>query len=161
MKTCPNCGMNLEDGVSFCTGCGFSFVAQAAPAYQYNAPPVTPQPVVDPFDHTADFDAKDVSENKVIAMLPYLSGWIGIIIALLAINHSDYVAFHLKQALKIQVVSTLLVIFTVLLCWTFIVPIAGSICYVILFVLKIIMFVNVCKGKAKECPIICKFSFLK
>lgn len=155
MKTCPNCGMNLDDNMAFCTSCGFNFEAQA-PAGQY-----TPQPVADPLDHTAEFDPKDISENKVVAMLLYLAGWIGIIIALLMSNNSPYVAFHLRQALKIQVCSMLLSIIAVVLCWTFIVPAAAGVCFIILFVLKIIMFVNICKGTAKECPIICNLGFLK
>ena len=38
----------------------------------------------DPYDHTSEFTAKDISDNKVIAMLVYLMGTIGIIVALLA-----------------------------------------------------------------------------
>ena len=47
----------------------------------------------DPFDHTSEFSAKDVSDNKVMAMLMYLMGTIGIIIALLAGTNSPYVGF--------------------------------------------------------------------
>ena len=78
MKNCPNCGNPCDDGAAFCNKCGAPF---GAPNYQA-------QPMFDPADHTAEFDPADISENKVIAMAPYLMGWVGIIVALLAINNS-------------------------------------------------------------------------
>jgi len=85
-------------------------------------------------------------------------GWIGIIISLLAVNNSAYVAYHVKQALKLQVVSIL----SIVLC---IVPILGwlayAVCAVIVFVLTIMGFFQVCSGKAKELPILKKLAFLK
>ena len=74
MKNCPKCGKPFDDNVAFCDACGTPL--NGAPA------PVAAVPVVDPTDHTAEFDPKDISENKVLAMVPYLMGWIGIIIAL-------------------------------------------------------------------------------
>lgn len=160
MKTCPKCGANFDDNAVFCAMCGYRFDggdSQQQQGYNYDYPNNT----VDPYDHTSNFTAEDISDNKVLAMMPYISGMLGIIIALLAINHSAYVAFHIKQALKITVITALLTIATALLFWTVLVPIAAAICYVIIFVLKIMMFVYVCKGKAKEVPIICKLGFLK
>lgn len=119
------------------------------------------QPYYDPKDHTGEFDAKDISDNKVMAMMPYLMGTVGIIIALLASRDSAYTAFHVRQALKITVVSALVGIITALLFWTVIVPIAGGICLVILFVVRIICFFQICSGKAKEPAIISSFGFLK
>lgn len=94
-------------------------------------------------------------------MLPYLMGTIGIIIALLACRESAYTYFHVRQALKITVCTILVTIITVVLFFTMIVPIAGGICAVILFVVKIICFFQVCFGKAKEAPIVSSFGFLK
>lgn len=119
------------------------------------------QPYVDPKDHSAEFQPKDISDNKVIAMLPYLLGILGTIIALLASKESDYVAFHVRQGLKILVVEVLLGLITVVLCWTVIVPVAAAVCTVILLVVRIISFVNVCNGQAKEPAIISSFGFLK
>ena len=119
------------------------------------------QPYVDPKDHTVEFDAKDISDNKVMAMLPYLMGTIGIIIALLACRESAYTYFHVRQALKITVCTILVTVITAVLFFTVIVPIAGGICAVILFVVKIICFFQVCSGKAKEAPIVSSFGFLK
>jgi uncharacterized membrane protein len=115
----------------------------------------------DPYDHTADFDPRDISDNKVIAMLIYLMGIVGIVIALLSQNNSPYVAFHLRQALKIMVVSTLAVFIIAMLCWTVIVPLAGVCFIAALFVVKIICFFDICKGKAREPHIIRNFDFLR
>lgn len=129
------------------------------PVYQQ---PVYPQqPAYDPADHTAEFDPEDVSQNKVIAMAAYILGTVGIIIALLAAPQSKYAAFHSRQALKLDIVSTLLLIVSAVLAFTFIVPIAGAVCIAILFVVRIICFFQVCSGKAKDAAIIGKLPFLK
>ena len=94
-------------------------------------------------------------------MLVYLMGSIGIIIALLASRNSKFVDFHLRQALKFLVVEILIGLITVVLCWTIIVPIAAGIMYVVLTILEIICFFQVCSGKAKEAPIIRSLNFLK
>ena len=151
MKICPNCGAQLDDGAMFCSGCGYNFAA-GQPQY------ARPAAAYDPFDHTAEFDPKDISENKVLAMAAYVLGFVGIIICLLAINNSKYVAFHVKQAIKLTICLTI----SALLC---IIPILGWLAYaviaVICLVVDIIGFFNVCNGKAKELPIVCKLGFLK
>ncbi|MBE7092129.1 MAG: zinc-ribbon domain-containing protein [Clostridiales bacterium] len=160
MKNCPNCNTQLNDDAVFCTNCGKQ-LAQA----QY-----APQP--DPYDHTAEFDEKDISENKVISMLVYLMGWIGIILALLGSNTSKYAAFHVRQALKFVVVETLIPIVLAVGVVVNIIPFLGTIIYglafivamvlyIIFFVVKIICFFQICKGQAKEPAIIKKLDFLR
>lgn len=149
MKFCSHCGTQCEDNAVVCPACN----------QPLNAAPFVPN--LDPNDHTAEFSAKDISDNKVVAMLPYLLGVAGLIIALLMSGSSDYIKFHVRTALKFTVVETLLGIVTLLLCWTFIVPIAAGVCFVILFVLRIIAFFQICNGKAKDPAIISGFGFLK
>ena len=92
---CPKCGSEMADGSAFCTKCGASLAAGA----QQGMPQGNPNPqgmpygnpnpqmnngmpqqqYYDPKDHTAEFNPKDISDNKVMAMLPYLMGTIGII----------------------------------------------------------------------------------
>ncbi len=146
MKICPKCNSQVDDNAAFCNNCGTPF----ANAQYY-----------DPYDHTAEFDAKDISENKVISMLVYLMGAIGIVIALLASNTSPYAAFHVRQALKFTVVEILAAICAALLFWTFIVPIAYGIFVIVLLVIKFICFFQICGGKAKEPAIIRSFTFLR
>lgn len=148
MKVCMNCHLTYDDAAQVCAQCGNPLT------------PVTPQKV-NLTDHTAEFDAADISENKVLAMVPYLMGWIGIIIALLASGSSPYTAFHVKQALKIQVCTSLLAILAPLSAITVIGPFVCGICIIILMVVNIISFFSVCSGKAKEPAIVCNLKFLK
>ena len=151
MKFCPNCGTQMEDNAAFCPKCGV----------QPNAAPNMTYAPVDPCDHTAEFDPQDISDNKVYAMLVYLMGTIGIIIALLAAQNSRFVAFHVRQALKIVAVNLLMGIISAVLIWTFIVPIAAGVMAVVFWVIKIICFFQVCSGKAKEPAIIRSLGFMK
>ena len=173
---CKYCGKVLQDGeICSCpqaqaeaAGSYAQGPQQPPPNYnqQYQPPQPPPyqqyaQPMYDPFDHTAEFDPKDISDNKVFAMLVYLMGTIGIIIALLASHASPYTMFHVRQGLKITVVNMLLAIVVLVLFWTVLVPIVCGIMFVVLFVVNIICFFQVCSGKAKEPAIVCKLGFLR
>lgn len=177
MKFCPQCGSQLDDNATFCFHCNTDLThgdsngnqANGQPQgnnqqpYQQPQNPYYNQPYqqVNPYDHTAEFDPDDISENKVIAMLPYLMGVMGIIIAAIMSRDSKYLSFHIKQALKLTVASTLCSIIALVLCITIIVPIAAVICLIIISVLRIIQFFSICSGKAKEVPIIRGLGFLK
>lgn len=158
MKICPNCGAQLADTAMFCGNCGTTVGAPTGGGAPVYAPPA---PMYDPYDHTSEFEAKDISENKIIAMLVYLMGWLGILIALLAAPTSKYAAFHLRQALKFTVVEILMGLITAFTFWTIIVPIVAGVMYVVLFVIKIIAFFQICSGKAKEPAIIRSLGFLR
>ncbi len=147
---CSKCGAQLNEGVAFCPSCGTP--TSGGPQ---------PQVYVDPTDHTAEFSANDISDNKIFAMLPYIMSVIGVIIALLASGESPYAKFHVRQSLKIDVVMMLAAAVTVLLSWTCIVLIVGVVAIVALTVIRIICFVQVCQGKAKEPAIIKDLKFLK
>lgn len=140
--------------------------AYGQPGAAYNAggaynPNGTYVPPVNPYDHTADFDQKDISDNKVLCMLPYLMGWVGILLALVAAKDSPYVSFHVRQALKIEVTQILLLFIAGILFITFVIPIACGVCIGILFVLRIISFFQICSGKAKEVAILRSFAFFR
>ena len=94
-------------------------------------------------------------------MIPYLMGWIGIIITLLAGGKSPYASFHVRQALKIQICNALLGIAASILAITIIVPLAAAVCMLILGIVNIICFFHVCAGKAKEPAIVSGLGFLK
>ena len=163
MKICPNCHAQLDDSSIFCASCGPHFGAVPPPqqflSQQFSVPLLTAfAPAYDPYDHTAEFDPKDISDNKVFAMPCYLMDFIGIIVALLATHSSKYTMFHVRQALKITVVSILSVFFLII---PFLGWIAFPILLGIIWVIKIISFFQICSGKAKEPAIIRSFGFLR
>ena len=162
MKNCPHCGAQLNDDSVFCPNCGQNVNPQTAAPQQ---PTYTPRAGRLPYDHTHEFNRRDISDNKVIAMLVYLLGPVGILIALLASSNSPYVAFHLRQALKITVVETLMPIVAALLSCTVILAFvaipAWGILTIAFFVIRIICFFQICSGKAVEPAIIRNLDFLK
>lgn len=169
MKTCPKCNTQLSDDAMFCTNCGTSF-QNANPQPQQNAYQNTQQtytqpvaPVVNVYDHTAEFDPQDVHDNKIFAILCYIMGIVGVVVALLARNsvNSPYLSFHIKQSLKISITAVLVSIISVILAWTCIVFIAGMVCNVILEVVAIICFFQTCSNKSVEAPIVRSLPFLK
>ena len=177
MTLCPFCNTYVDDSASVCPNCGNAlssvksadnsgqpnYGAEQPPYgnqynYQQNQPPMVQY---DPSDHTTEFSVKDISDNKVIAMLVYLLGTVGIFLALIGSKESPYVAFHVRQAMKIKVCEILLSIGSILLCWTGLVPLAAFVCSIILLVLTILAFFQICGGKAKEPAIIKNLKFLK
>ena len=170
MKICPNCNVELSDEAAFCKSCGTQ--VGGAQGANPNPPQYNYAPAYNPYDHTAEFDPKDISDNKVFAMLVYLMGVFGIIIALLAGQKSDYVMFHVRQGLKLTAVSLLAGIVAALSLVVAIIPILGwLVCglvwlgYLVLscaiFVIQIICFFQICSGKAKEPAIVRNLPFLK
>ena len=158
MKICPNCNAQLNDEAVFCPSCGQNMQPQNHAPTQ---PTYTPRAARVPYDHTHEFNRKDISDNKVIAMLVYLMGAVGILIAALLASNSAYAGFHVRQALKITVAETLMWIVAGLLCWTFIVPIAAACISLALVVIRFICFFQICSGKAVEPAIIRDLNFLK
>lgn len=169
MKQCPNCRNQISEEASFCPVCGtaidaiHSFPEPYPPQQPVTPPPVyvPPVPKINPFDHTKEYLEKDIADHKLHCMLVYLFDFIGIIIALLAAKESEYTQFHIRQSLKFCVLEALLAALTVLLCWTYIVPILSLIALIVLLVIKFISFTQVCGGKAVEPVLIRNLKFLK
>ena len=155
MKQCPHCGSLLVDDAIVCTNCGLALSGEQQEYYTqdfYSA--------VSSYDHTQEFSDADVSDNKVACMAAYLMGVLGLIIASLVGKDSKYVAFHIKQALKITVLGIILFLFGVVFVWTFIIPMVVIVCLIILFVLRLIAFFQVCRGKAYEPSIVRDLNFI-
>lgn len=169
MKICPNCHNQAGEDALSCPVCGTTLDTFCQPDVQYfkqeneikQTPTVIPSvPVRDPRDHTGNFDPDDIAVNKLICIIVYLLDFAGVIIALLMAPNSNYTRFHIRQSLKFTVLEVLILLAALLLCWTFLIPIVGLICLVILIVLKFLCFINVCQGKAKDAPIISSIKFL-
>ena len=154
MAHCTKCGAQMEDNAQFCPACGASVnggaQAPAQAALRFS-PGIIPLSLTNRTSPTTRF--------WLCSAISW-AGW-GIVLQLLASNNSPYVRFHMRQALKLLVVNTLMGIVAVVLVFTFIVPIAAAIMYVVFMVISIICFFQVCQGKAVEPAIIRSLGFLK
>ena len=164
MKICPTCNMQLDDNAVFCRNCGTRVSPKEEPAstsgyergyYQPSTPESTP------WDHTGEFEAKDIAEHKLLSMLIYLTGILGVILVLLTRTDSPWLRFHLRQGLKFLVADALLATAAAILCWTIIAPFCAAAAMVVLYVIRIICFFQVCGGKAVEPAILRSIGFLK
>jgi uncharacterized membrane protein len=176
MAYCPNCGQPLDENTNVCTSCN----AQAEQsASNENTQKSTSQAsffqkLTDTPDSTTDYDAKDVADNKIMALLSYLG--ILVLIPMFAAQNSKFARYHVKQGFNLflayiayAIVNYLLGMIRVtryvwgipyrttpgiivFICWLIGIP---------LFVLSILGIINAVQGKAKELPIIGKFKILK
>ncbi len=99
-------------------------------------------------DHTNKYEADDIAQNKSIAMLCYLMGPFGIIMAGLLSQTSPYAMFHVRQSTRFLVLNMLCVFAMSILFWTFIVPIAAGILLLAIFIAQIVTVVQIAQGKA-------------
>lgn len=168
MAFCGKCGTQVEDGKGFCPSCGAQVGApaqQAAPTQQ-NASEQTSfsaEKIEETFknlnntpDTTSEFDAADIEANKVMAILAYIG--ILVLIPLLAAPNSKFAKYHTNQGFILFLIgiATAIVGF---------IPILGAIIGAIVglctLVLAVIGIINAANGKAKELPIIGKYTLLK
>ena len=173
---CKYCGKALQDGeICSCPQAQAEAAAPGQPQYKPPQPPQPPQPQYQPpqqqyqqpasapnaSDHTAEFDPKDISDNKLFASLGYLFGIIGIIVMMLINPSSPFVRFHMREAVKFAVADGLVAIATVVLSIIIIGALLGPIAMLVLYVIKIICIFQTLSGKAKEAPLLSSISFLK
>lgn len=123
--------------------------------------------VTDTADTTAEFDPNDINQNKIMAILAYFG--ILVVIPIFAAKESKFARFHANQGLvlfiasvaywiMLEIIKSIIVsISTGLLLITTILGLT----YLVFLVLGIMGIVNAATGKAKELPIIGKFSLLK
>ena len=137
MAFCPNCGSQIPEGGDTCPNCGTSFAAVRA-AFAF-----------DPKDHTAEFEAKDISDNKIFVAAAYLLIPFGLIYALVVSQKSPYTLFHVKQVLKISLCEIpyhlLMGLFFAI--WGWLVPAIG---YIVLIFVRLAFYFQAANGKAKE-----------
>lgn len=169
MKQCPKCHTVLADNATFCTGCG-TRMAPAVPNQNVYAPVGRKRG-----DRTAEFNPGDIAANKAPAMLVYLAGWLGIIVAMLKKEDSAYLKFHIDQALKLKVLSTLLLIIAApiyilldmiptLISFRFVYVLPNIVVLAVVIteiVIRILFFAQVSSGKAVESSLTNSMSFLK
>ena len=130
MKYCPHCGAEIADDVRFCPTCGKETVITV---------PVSTDP---------QFDAQDIADNRMLAMLGYLT--MGVL-PMLGARNSAYAMHHTNQALWIFIGS-------LLCCLVCIIPILGwlvaAIGSLFLLVCEIIGIVRALKGSGAYLPFV-------
>lgn len=129
MKYCPHCGAEIADDVRFCPTCGKETVVVVA-------------------DATPVFDAKDIEDNRMLAMLGYLT--MGVI-PMLGARNSAYAMHHTNQALWIFIGSLLCGLVCIIPVLGWIVAAVGSL---FLVVCEIIGIVRALKGSGAYLPFV-------
>lgn len=87
---------------------------------------------------------QDHGDQKALAIVGWILGWIGLVIALLAGDRDDpFLKFWLNQMLVFD-------LFALLGC----IPLIGWVWAVVMFVLWVITLVRICKGETTPVPII-------
>ena len=114
-------------------------------------------------DTTAEYDPADIEQNKVMAILAYLS-WL-VLIPIFAAKESKFARFHANQGLVLAIAE--------IICWVVLgilsgIPFIGwifglveTLFSLVCLVFAVIGIVNAANGKAKELPIVGKYRILK
>ena len=104
-------------------------------------------------DTTAEFTTEDIENNKVMAILAYIS--ILFLIPLFAAKESKYARFHTNQGIILFIVSFVLGFITGFIgLIPFIGMLISTVVNIVTFILMVIGIVNAATGKAKKLPVI-------
>ena len=130
MKYCPHCGAEIADDVRFCPTCGKETVITV---------PVSTDP---------QFDAQDIADNRMLAMLGYLTCGI---LPMVGCRNSAFAMHHVNQALWLFIGSILcgIVCIIPLLGW-----LVAGIGGIALIVFEIIGIVRALKGSGAYLPFV-------
>lgn len=186
MAFCSNCGQKLDDNTNICPSCSVQEEqatttenTQGANTQGANTQGAASQPNVfqklnDTSDTTSEYDSKDIENNKILALLSYLS--ILVLIPMFVAPNSKFARYHVKQGFTLFLAYIGLAIVNFLLgfikttkyVWGIpyqttpgIVVFIGWLLSIPLLILSILGIINAVQGKAKELPIIGKFTILK
>ena len=97
MAYCQSCGVELEEGVKFCTSCGEPVKTETTTA------PVedTAEGEVEPADHGESQSVAGDLEPNVAAALSYLLGFVTGLIFFLVEEDDEFVRFHAAQSMVV------------------------------------------------------------
>lgn len=167
MYTCKKCGTQFEEDGNFCPSCGTPKGAEPAqaPVEEKKDFAAKVTELNNTADTTAAYDQADIANNKAMAILAYFGPLV--LIPILAAKESKFARFHSNQGLVLMLAAIAYSIAT---------SIAGiilsairlgfvssilSILSIAFTVLAVIGIINAANGRAKELPIIGKFTILK
>ena len=157
MAFCPKCGKEVAEDAKFCNACGASLQAEVKEEVQTEpAAADKAKELLDTPDLTAEFDPSDIEANKAFAILAYIGLlWL---VPLLAAPNSKFAKFHTNQGLVLWIASMIVSAVAIIPILGWIAAFVGGI---ITFILMIVGIINAGSGKAKQLPIIGKFTLLK
>jgi len=165
MKYCTKCGAQLKDDAKFCADCGTPCSANAGNAGETFTQSF--KNLNNTSDSTAEFDSKDIEENKAMGIFAYLSFLV--LIPIFAAKTSAFARYHSNQGLVLfivtvaySIVSGILNSLILAISWrlyflTSIISMVG----IVFTVLAIIGVVNAYKGEKKPLPVIGGINILK
>ena len=168
MKYCANCGNQIQDGVKFCPACGGNTgAASAQPQGAGFTDKIRGMNTT--ADTTGHYDAKDIADNKVMAILSYF-GFL-CFIPLLAAPNSRFARFHANQGLILFICEVAFGIVYAILTSIFwgigawglahTISVILGILWLIPAIVAVIGIINASQGIAKELPLIGKFKIIK
>lgn len=178
MSFCTKCGTEIKEEASFCANCGAPVNGEnsqtkaesfGTSADGFNA---AVNQFTETTDRTAEFEATDISNNKVYAVLSYI-GFL-VLVPLIAAPNSKFARFHANQGLVLLigevayniVRNVLLFVLSAVLfgpariLYTVVKAVTGilSLAFAVLSILGII---NAAQGRAKDLPVVGKIHLLK
>ncbi|HHV09622.1 MAG TPA: zinc-ribbon domain-containing protein [Clostridiales bacterium] len=178
MAFCVNCGTQMDENTKVCPSCGTE-AGQSPAAGNPVPPPSASQPNLfqklnDTAETTAEYDPKDIADNKLMAALSYIG--ILVLIPWLAAPNSRFVRYHARQGLTLFIAYIAYFVIRFLLGLIKTTRYAWGIPYqttpgiilfiswligIPLFILSVIGIINVIQGRAKELPVIGKLNIVK
>lgn len=169
MAFCYKCGSEVEENVKFCSKCGADLEnPQGTPASDAatNFNDVVNN-ITKTEDTTAEFNAEDIKNNKILALFSYIG--ILFLIPMLAAKDSKFARFHVNQGIVLFLFDAIWAVTDLILSLilgkivfvSFIYGILSSVVSLAFLALAILGIVNACTGKAKKLPIIGIITFIK
>ncbi len=147
-KSCPACGAAVES------------TQDSNESNEQDKVKAAFEKINDTADTTADYDSKDIDDNKVMGVLAYIG--ILFLIPLLAAPNSKFARFHTNQGLILFIADVVLGAAAKLVSF---IPVVGWVISIAVGVVglafMILGIVNAANGKAKELPLIGNFKLLK
>lgn len=154
MSYCKKCGAEIQDGVKFCPSCGTA-TDEATGETSGKSFADSVANLNNTADTTAEFDAKDIEDNKVMALLSYIGPLF--LVPMLAASNSKFARYHANQGLVLFLAELILSAVSWVLNFipiSFVWWLFGSVSGLASLIYLILGIYNAVSGKAKELPLI-------
>ena len=174
MAFCYKCGSEVEENAKFCAKCGADLEnPQEIPASDAAKTDFTDviNNITETEDTTAEFDAKDIENNKILSLFSYL--WILFLVPMFAAKESKFARFHVNQGIVLFIFNIAWSVIDIILSFILsfllrriiivliVYEILSSVVSLAFLALAVLGIVNACMGKAKKLPLIGNITILK